>query len=241
MDATQVQLSHQVERTPDSIMHRYQQNRHWRLYPKEYIYRNFPPVGRAWLDFGCGTGEITTQLAALGASRVIGVDIDPRLIEMTARRAELDRVSGRVQLLCGDIATIEPQPVDVALCYAVLHHVPDRLGETVTAIRRWLKPGGVFICVEPVCLTPWLDWVSRHVGVPLGPQDPGERKLTEQDLRLIAGAFPSSRRVYSHVLARLRRLWPTADRLFCRLDWWFLLLPGASRLAGSVILICRAD
>jgi 2-polyprenyl-3-methyl-5-hydroxy-6-metoxy-1,4-benzoquinol methylase len=146
MDATEVQLSQPVERTPDSIMRRYQRNRHWRLYPKEYIYRNFPPAGRSWLDFGWGTGEITTQLAALGASRVIGVDIDPGLIQSTGRRAELDRVSGRVQLFCGDIATIEPQPVDVALCFAVLHHVPDRLGETVTAIRRWLNPGGLHLC-----------------------------------------------------------------------------------------------
>jgi SAM-dependent methyltransferase len=241
MDATQVQLSQQVERTPDSIMHRYKRNRHWRIYQKEYIYRNFPPAGRSWLDFGCGTGEITTQLAALGASRVIGVDIDPRLIEMTERRAELDRVSGRVQLFCGDIATIEPKPVDVALCFAVLHHVPDRVGETVAAIRRWLNPGGVFICVEPVCFTPWLEWVSRHVGVPPLPLDPGERKLTERDLHRIAEGFPSSRRVYFHVLARLSRLWPAADRLFRILDRCFLFLPGASWLAGSVILICRTD
>src|ERR1019366_5263701 len=48
--------------------------------------------------------------------------------------------------------------------------------------------------------SPWhtgLDWVSRHVGVPPGPLDPGERKLTERGLRLIADGFPSSRRVYS--------------------------------------------
>lgn len=97
---------------------------------------------------------------------MIGVDIDPGLIAMTGRRADLDRVSNRVQLLCGDIATFEPQPVDIALCFAVLHHVPDRLRETVAAIRCWIKPGGVFICVEPASLSPWLDWVSRRVGVP---------------------------------------------------------------------------
>jgi SAM-dependent methyltransferase len=241
MDATQVQLSQEVERTPDSIMQRYQRSRHWRLFTKEYIYHNFPPAGRSWLDFGCGTGEITTQLAALGASRVISVDIDPGLMRMTRRRAELDGVSERVQLFCGDIATLAPQPVDVALCFAVLHHVPDRLGETVTAIRRWINPGGIFICVEPVALSPGLDWISRHVGVPSGPQDPGERKLTEKDLRVIADAFRSSCRVYSHVLGRLSRLWPAADPLFRRLDWGFLLLPGANRLAGTVILIGRTD
>ena len=81
----------------------------------------------------------------------------------------------------------------------VLHHVPDRLSETAAAIRRWLKPGGIFICVEPICFTPWLEWINTHTAPPQ-PRDPGERKLTEQDLHLIEGEFPSSQRVYFHVL-----------------------------------------
>jgi SAM-dependent methyltransferase len=239
MDATEVQLSQTVQRTPEAIMERYRRNRDWRLYQKEYIYHNFPPAGRSWLDFGCGTGEITTQLAALGASRVIGVDVTPGLLEMARRRAELDRVSDRVQLFCGDIATIEPQPVDFALCFAVIHHLPDQLEETMSVIRRWLKPGGVFICVEPICYFPGLEWLRQHSGVSQQPLDPGERKLTEADLRCIERNSTYSRRVHFHAFGRLSRLWPKADRLFRRMDRYFLRLPGTSWVAGNVIQICR--
>src|SRR5262245_48623366 len=110
MSATDVQLSQQIRRTPDAIMDRYRANRHWRLYEKEWIYRNFPPAGKSWLDFGCGTGEITTQLAMLGASRVVAIDVTVGLVEMTARRAEFDGVADRVQGICGDVRSLEPPP-----------------------------------------------------------------------------------------------------------------------------------
>src|ERR1017187_9534703 len=122
MDATEVQLSQALEKTPPRIIERYRRNDDWRLYQKEWIFHQFPPTGRSWLDFGCGTGEIATQLALLGASRVVAMDVTPGLLEMTQRRAELDGVSDRIQLICGDIRSIEPQPVDIFLSFAVLHH-----------------------------------------------------------------------------------------------------------------------
>lgn len=42
MNATDVQASEAIERTPERIVERYRHNRDWRLYPKEWIYRNFP-------------------------------------------------------------------------------------------------------------------------------------------------------------------------------------------------------
>lgn len=162
MSATDVQLASAVERTPDSIIQRYRANRDWRLYEKEWIYHNFPAAGRSWLDFGCGTGEITTQLAMLGASRVISLDVTPGLLEQTRRRAELDGVADRVEVLSGDILSTEPRPVDVVLCFAVLHHLPDRFNEVIPVLRRWIKPGGLFISVDPVCYVAGIEWLRRR-------------------------------------------------------------------------------
>jgi predicted RNA methylase len=75
MDATEVQLSQALEKTPPRIIERYRRNDDWRLYQKEWIFHQFPPTGRSWLDFGCGTEEIATQLALLGASRVVAMDV----------------------------------------------------------------------------------------------------------------------------------------------------------------------
>jgi SAM-dependent methyltransferase len=241
MDATEVQLSQDVDRTPDDILERYRQCRNWRLYQKEWIYRNFAPAGRAWLDFGCGTGEITTQLALLGASRVVAVDVTPGLLEMTRRRAELDGVSGRVDTICGHITEIEPRPVDVVLCYAVLHHLPDSLAEVMPVFRRWLKPGGAFIAVEPVSYLSWLEWLRQHSGVRHDALDPGERKLRATDLQRIENSFVRAERTHFHCFGRLTRLFPRADRLFRRMDSFFLSLPGARFFAGTVIEVCHVD
>src|ERR1017187_9755323 len=161
MDATEVQLSQPIEKTPQRIIDRYERNDGWRIYPKEWIFHQFPPSGRSWLDFGCGTGEIATQLALLGASHVVGMDVTPGLLEMTRKRAYLDGVSDRLQTICGDIRSVEPQPVDVVLSFAVLHHLPDHLQEVIPIIRRWLNPGGVFISVEPISYFGWLEWLRQ--------------------------------------------------------------------------------
>jgi len=158
---------------------------------------------------------------------------------MTRRRAELDGVSDRVQAICGDLATIEPQPVDIALAFAVLHHLPDEIVPMMATIRRWLKPGGVFICVEPICYLPWIERLRQRLGVPLDSLDPGERKLNMADIRRITSGFSSSRGVHFRLFAKFGRWWPGADRLFRRVDALLRPLPGARAFASIVIEICR--
>jgi SAM-dependent methyltransferase len=239
MNATDVQLSQPVSRTPDSIMDRYRENRHWRLYEKEWIYRQFPPAGKTWLDFGCGTGEITTQLAQLGADRVVAIDVAVGLVDMTRKKAQLDGVSDRVHAICGDINELSPEPVDIVLAFAVLHHVPDRLEQFTKTIVRWLKPGGTFIFCEPICYLPALVWLRNHSGVSRDPLDPGERQLTSADLQLIESHFESSERIHFHTLGRLRRIAPSFDHRLRRLDAGLRNVPAARLFSGSVIGVCR--
>lgn len=239
MSATQEQLSRAVERTSESTLRRYRKNLHWKIYEKEYIFRTYSPAAHSWLDFGCGTGEIACQLALLGARKVIGVDVTPELLALAKKQSELDGVSDRVILQCGDICELEPQLVDVVLAFAVLHHVPDRLEEVMASLRRWLKPDGTFICVEPVSYLKWLQWLRQHSGIPQEALDPGERELTESDLRLIESGFTSSRRLHFNAWRRFSRLWPASDRTLRHIDRLFLRLPILDRLAGTVMLICQ--
>ena len=241
LNATQVQLSQVVEKTPQRAVERYRRNNDWRLFPKEWIYHEFPPSGRSWLDFGCGSGEITTQLAILGATEVVGVDVTPGLLEMARRRAKLDGVSDRIRLICGDIRSIEPQPVDIVLSFAVLHHLPDHLQEAIPALCRWLKRGGTFISVEPVGYLCWLEWLRRYSGIPQDHLDPGERKLSELDLAYIERCFAFSKREHFNCFGRLSRIFPRADRWFRATDRFFFRLPGTNRLAGTVIQVCHLD
>jgi 2-polyprenyl-3-methyl-5-hydroxy-6-metoxy-1,4-benzoquinol methylase len=113
LGATQVQLASEVVRTSVGIGRRYQENRHWHLYPKEWIFKSIPLAGKDISDFGRGTGEIAAQLAFLGARQVYALDVTQGLVDATQRRAELDAVSDRIQTVSGMIQDLQPRPVDL--------------------------------------------------------------------------------------------------------------------------------
>ena len=44
--------------------------------------------GRRFLDVGCGAGIFSIAAARLGAREVVGIDVDPRCVEVARRNAE---------------------------------------------------------------------------------------------------------------------------------------------------------
>jgi SAM-dependent methyltransferase len=96
------------------------------------------PRGSRVLDAGCGTGRVGGLLAAAGHD-VIGVDLDPELIEAAVQ--DHPGPSWRV----GDLARLDlPERFDVIVCAGnVMTFVaPDTRGEILRRMRGHLAPGG---------------------------------------------------------------------------------------------------
>lgn len=235
LKATEVQLASQVGKTSPEILCRYQQNRNWRYFPKEWIYRNIPFHGKEVLDFGCGTGEITTQLALLGARKVYGMDVTQGLLDQTRQRAEYDGVTDKCELICGFVQDIEPRPVDVIIAFAVLHHCFP-LENVIPKLLRWLKPGGVFVAVEPVVYIQLLEWLRNRSGIERDPLDEGERKLNPDDVRYIIGHLSEAKVIPFRIIRRLSRMLPAADPTLCLVDRAILQVPGAWKLSGTALI-----
>ncbi len=96
-------------------------------------------------DLGCGTGQITAELAAV-ARRVIAVDNSPAML-----RAARKRTAGlaNIDLRHGDLAAL---PIDDAACDAAmlvlaLTYVVDPPA-ALTEARRILKPAGKLVVVD---------------------------------------------------------------------------------------------
>jgi SAM-dependent methyltransferase len=241
MAALKNQLQEAIEPMPQSVLQRYRECRDWTLFEKEYVFHNFPPAGLRWLDFGCGTGVITSQLALLGAERVIAIEINPELVAMTKARAQVDGVADRITAYCADIMSVTPEPVDIVFSNVVLHHVPDRFHEVIPALKRWLRPGGKLVCIEPVASYKGVEYLRQHSGIPSYPLDEGERKLTEDDLRAIESHFEWSHRQYFRVLNRVERFLPETRSLrrgVRMVDRRVLQWRWMHRMAGTVVLSC---
>ena len=112
------------------------------------------PKNAPVLELFCGRGNGLVALDRLGFTRVRGIDLSPRLLALHQREGR--SVVGDCRQL-----PIESVSSDVAIVHGGLHHLPilpDDLRLTVAEVRRVLKPGGLFVVVEP-WLTPFLAFV----------------------------------------------------------------------------------
>jgi ribosomal protein L11 methyltransferase len=63
-------------------------------------------TGKTVIDYGCGSGILAIAAALLGATRVIGVDIDPQALEATRENAKRNNVKVETYL-SGDCPSIQ--------------------------------------------------------------------------------------------------------------------------------------
>ncbi len=108
-----------------------------------YIWRNGenllaqlnPQAGERILDLGCGTGQLTQQIAESGAT-VIGIDSDRAMIHQA--QANYPHITFKV----ADAANFQLETaVDAVFSNAALHWVTEAEA-AVECIARSLKPGG---------------------------------------------------------------------------------------------------
>ena len=104
------------------------------------------------LDVGCGLGGIDVELIErYQANRVVGIDVEPHLIELAKERINLAGLSDNVEF-----KLVEPGPLpfdnevfDVVFSKDAIVHIENKLAFYQEALRV-LKKGGVFI---------WSDWL----------------------------------------------------------------------------------
>jgi demethylmenaquinone methyltransferase/2-methoxy-6-polyprenyl-1,4-benzoquinol methylase len=108
---------------------------------KKLLARSLPAtVHPAILDLACGTGDITLALAArYPAGRVLGMDLNPAMLERARLRCENSRISLRL----GDMnrTGLKSGEFDFVTGGYALRNAPD-LKNTLKEIYRLLKKGG---------------------------------------------------------------------------------------------------
>jgi ubiquinone/menaquinone biosynthesis C-methylase UbiE len=94
------------------------------------------------LDFGCGPGSITADLAGHvgGTGQVVGVDSSPEALAIARR----DATANRVKYVGASVYELPfpPAAFDVAYGHQVLQHLNDPVA-ALREVRRVLKPGGL--------------------------------------------------------------------------------------------------
>mgnify|MGYP003879618849 CR=1 FL=1 len=129
------------------------ENRKWRFY--RYGYK-----GGRILDLGCGGGLDLLALYEMteGRAELYGVDMTDKALELAERRTKTLGTEG-IRLLKGDITSLpfEDGFFDMVTVAWVLHHVLEgELDRIFDEIKRVLRPGGMFLMLEP-CEPPFTE------------------------------------------------------------------------------------
>ncbi len=99
--------------------------------------------GKTVLDAGCGTGGFCSIAEKQLASKVVGIDISPAMIEIARTQTTL------TEFRCGSLinVVIEENCFDVIICSLVLGHV-EYLAPALTPLLKGLTAGGVLIITD---------------------------------------------------------------------------------------------
>jgi ubiquinone/menaquinone biosynthesis C-methylase UbiE len=111
------------------------------------------------LDFGCGAGRFTHELAKSLHGKAIGMDIVQSLLDLAPRTEDVE-----YQLMGEGQIPLAAQSVDVLFVFGVLGGITDRriLGETILELDRVLRPGGLIFLVENTSSQPSAaHWIYR--------------------------------------------------------------------------------
>ncbi len=97
-----------------------------------------PRAGERILDIGCGTGQLTAEIARSGA-QVTGIDNSPEMLDQARSNFP------GIPFVLADAADFRfDEPFDAIFSNAALHWVPDHQA-VVESIARALRPGGRFV------------------------------------------------------------------------------------------------
>jgi SAM-dependent methyltransferase len=157
-------------------------------------------AGDVACDVGVGPGYFALRIArAVGpAGRVHAIDVDPRMLELLARRTADAGLSNVRPLLAGDgEIAVPPEPCAAVLTVNTFHHFEDRPAALARLASR-LAPGGRLAVID------------FHEGEsPVGP--PPDHRVSRE-------AFLED--------ARAARLAIVREETFLLYQWFFLVAPA---------------
>jgi ubiquinone/menaquinone biosynthesis C-methylase UbiE len=122
------------------------------------------------LDVGCATGRLLSALASAGATRLAGVDLAHRILDVA--RDKLVSQGAEAELHQADAEEALPWPAesfDVVTLIGVLHHFYHPLA-ALREIHRTLRGSGRLLVIDPCFFFPVRHilnaclWVAPHAG-----------------------------------------------------------------------------
>lgn len=105
------------------------------------LMEDYVKPGMKILDVGCGSGILSITGALLGASEVLGVEIDPVAVEIAQENIELNHIGNVAKAQYGDLT----KGIDFKADVIVANLMADLVMMLSADVAKHLLPGGIYI------------------------------------------------------------------------------------------------
>lgn len=140
------------------------------------------------LDLGAGTGYLAITAAQMVDGLVYALDMNPNMLTIIESKAQDESITN-IQLVkgCIDDIPLPDNSIDIVLASLVLHEV-NPLSKTLQQIKRVLKEGGYFLCLEFEKTQSATDGPPMHIRIPSSIM---EEELINAGFNIAKKVFPS--------------------------------------------------
>ena len=105
------------------------------------LMEDYQKAGDTVLDVGCGSGILSIAGALLGASKVVGIEIDPQAVEIARENIRLNHVENVASAQYGDLT----EGIDMKADLIVANLMADLVMMLSKDVAAHLAPGGKYI------------------------------------------------------------------------------------------------
>ena len=101
------------------------------------------------LDVATGTGDLAISLSATNATKIVGIDISPGMLEVGKKKVNEQDLTKKIDMLIGDSENL---PFDnnsfdaITVAFGIRNFM--NLEKGLSEILRVLRPGGIFVILE---------------------------------------------------------------------------------------------
>lgn len=139
------------------------------------------------LDIATGTGDLAINLAKTNATKIVGFDISPGMLDVGRKKIALKQLDHKIEMVLGDSEKMpfEDNSFDaITVAFGIRNF--ENLEQGLSEILRVLKPNGIFVILETSVPTKT-------------PYKQGYKFYTKHILPLIGKLFSKDKVAYSYL------------------------------------------